>query len=111
MGPARCTGDGNRDLPAGPGAIGPADHLLASDKPAPHLPTTTTVTADGGGATSAEQRTIKTEYDWDLRKPTKTTVDPNGLNLVTSTIYDPPTGNVVETRMPRSPSGGDASAT
>jgi YD repeat-containing protein len=37
---------------------------------------------------------------WKLRKPTSVTTDPGGLNLTTTTAYDPVTGNVVETRSP-----------
>ncbi len=51
-------------------------------------------------------RTTVTSYSgqndlgWILRKPTSATADPQGLKLVTTTIYDPTTGNVVETRSP-----------
>ncbi len=37
---------------------------------------------------------------WLLRTPTSTTVDPGGLNLTTTTIYDPNTGKTLETRGP-----------
>jgi YD repeat-containing protein len=37
---------------------------------------------------------------WKLRKPTSVTTDPSGLKLTTTTIYDPVTGNVTETRAP-----------
>src|SRR5207342_663839 len=47
----------------------------------PHLPTTTTVQAKvTGGSSSADARVTKTEYDWTLLKPTKTTRDYGGLN-------------------------------
>ena len=51
-------------------------------------------------------RTTLTSYSgqeglgWILRKPTSTTTDPAGLDLVHKTIYDPTTGNVTETRSP-----------
>jgi RHS repeat-associated protein len=48
---------------------------------------------------------------WELRKPTSETVDPGGLNLTTTTLYDADTGGVIETRMPANPAGGDAHAT
>jgi YD repeat-containing protein len=37
---------------------------------------------------------------WLLRKPTSVTTGPNGLSLTTTTIYDPATGKVLETRSP-----------
>jgi RHS repeat-associated protein len=48
---------------------------------------------------------------WKLRKPTSETVDPAGLKLTTVTLYDEKTADIVETRMPSNPQGGDASAT
>ncbi len=58
----------------------------------------------------ADVRTTLTSYSgqeglgWTLRKPTSTTTDPAGLDLVSKTIYDKNTGNVIETRSP----GGNA---
>lgn len=70
----------------------------------PHLPTTTTVTAQGGGATEAEDRVTKTEYDWTLRQPTATIVDAvtGGLQIKSQTSYISSTGLVKESRMPKS---------
>jgi YD repeat-containing protein len=54
----------------------------------------------------ADRRTTTKDYSgqanlgWRLRKPTSVTTDPNGLKLVQTTIYDPITGKVVETRSP-----------
>ncbi len=48
---------------------------------------------------------------WELGKPTSETTDPGGLNLTRTTLYDADSGNVVETRMPANPAGGDASST
>lgn len=54
-------------------------------------------------------RTTVTSYSgqnglgWTLRKPTAVTTDPGGLNLTRRTVYDPATGNVVETRAPGAP--------
>lgn len=42
---------------------------------------------------------------WTLRSPTSVTVDPGSLHLVTSTIYEPTTGNVLETKPPAAYSG------
>jgi sugar lactone lactonase YvrE len=51
-----------------------------------------------------EVRTTKTSYSgqnnlgWTLRAPTSVTVDPNGLKLTTTTLYNKTTGQVIETR-------------
>ena len=58
------------------------------------------------GEPEADVRTTKKSYagqnnlGWVLREPTSTTVDPSGLDLIHSTVYDPNTGNVTETRTP-----------
>jgi RHS repeat-associated protein len=67
-----------------------------------HLPTTSKVAAQVvGGPAEADARVTKTEYDWTLRKPTKTVTDPNGLNLVNTVVYDSPTGLEKASRMPK----------
>jgi streptogramin lyase len=51
-----------------------------------------------------EVHTVKKSYagqenlGWKLRQPTGVTQDPNGLDVTTSTIYDPVTGQATETR-------------
>ncbi len=71
-----------------------------------HLPTTTKTAAQVvGGAADADARLTKTEYDWNLRKPTKTITDPTGLNLVHTVEYDPTTGLETASRMPKSGEG------
>ncbi|MGN6373586.1 MAG: virginiamycin B lyase family protein, partial [Solirubrobacteraceae bacterium] len=40
------------------------------------------------------------DLGWKLRKPTSTTTDPHGLNLTAGTVYDPNTGEVLETQTP-----------
>jgi RHS repeat-associated protein len=79
----------------------------------PHLPTRTTVKAEGGGATDAEQRVTTTEYDWALRKPTATIVDSDtgGLQIKNQTSYNASTGLAREGRMPKSETGTDAGVT
>jgi RHS repeat-associated protein len=58
------------------------------------------------GEAEADVRTTATSYagqnglGWILRQPTSVTTDPSGLKLVHTTIYDPATGNVAETRTP-----------
>jgi streptogramin lyase len=51
-----------------------------------------------------EVRTTKTSYSgqenlgWRLRAPTSVTIDPSGLKLTTTTVYNETTGQIVETR-------------
>ncbi len=69
-----------------------------------------TKTTDGaeyeGG--EADVRTTTTSYGgqsnlgWTLRMPTSVTTDPSGLKLTRTTVYDPATGNVLETKQPES---------
>ena len=78
------------------------------------LVTTEKEGAQISGEPEADIRTKTYSYSgqsnlgWTLRAPTATTVDPGGLNLVSTTLYDPLTGNVTETRKPGHPEGGDA---
>ena len=57
-----------------------------------------------GGEADVRTKTIsysgQSNLGWKLRKPTSTTIDPSGLKLTSTTIYDPTTGNVLETRSP-----------
>jgi RHS repeat-associated protein len=81
-----------------------------------HLLTTKTV---GSSFENADARTTTYDYSgqsnlgWTLGLPTSTAVDAaqGGLHLVSTTLYDPTTGAVTESRQPVSPNGGDASAT
>ncbi len=78
----------------------------------PHLPTRETTGASiPGEGTDADQRVSEFHYNWTLRKPTETVVDPSGLNLRSKTIYNEETGLPIETRQPGNPSGGDAHST
>lgn len=61
-----------------------------------------------GTETGADARTTKTEYDWALRQPTATIIDPAGLNQRSRTAYDPVTGQVTATT---GPAGGASDAT
>lgn len=84
-----------------------------SVSPKPHLPTTETTGAKViGGSDMVDARVSKTDYDWPLRLPKSTTVDPGvgHLQLTHQTLYDAPTGLAIEKRMPISPGGGNASA-
>jgi RHS repeat-associated protein len=89
------------------------EHTLYSyDEGAPseggpyRLVTKVTVGAYIAGKPEEDIRTTTTSYNgqenlgWTLHKPTSVTVDPGGLNLTRKTVYDPATGNVVETKDP-----------
>jgi RHS repeat-associated protein len=73
-----------------------------SISPKPYLPTTTTERAKlVPGSSTADARMTKTEYDWSLRKPTVTIVDPApGLHIRRATTYDSQTGNPTQTTSP-----------
>jgi DNA-binding beta-propeller fold protein YncE len=64
----------------------------------------------------ADIRTSVTSYSgqedlgWLLRKPTSVTTDPEGLDLVRTTLYEESTGNVIETRQPGAESAMNFSA-
>ncbi len=73
----------------------------------PHFPTRETSGALVGGSL-LDQRVTEFTYDWNLRKPTQTIVDPSGLNIRTTTVYDPISGLPIEERQPSETSGGGA---
>lgn len=53
-----------------------------------------------GAWTAHDQSTTKTEYNWSLRQPTASTVDPTGLALKTRTRHDSVTGLVTSVTTP-----------
>jgi RHS repeat-associated protein len=81
----------------------------------PHLPTRTTTGASiPGEGIDADQQVSETKYNWALRQPTETIVDPgtgSHLNLHTRIAYDPTTGLPTERSLPAKPEGGDAHTT
>jgi RHS repeat-associated protein len=83
--------------------------------PKPHMPTTETIgAAVVGQPVDADQRITETHYNWALRQPTETVVDPGEaphLNLHTRLGYDAETGQVTERSLPAKSSGGDAHTT
>jgi YD repeat-containing protein len=83
-------------------------------EPAYHLPVLETTGALLKEGTPEEEvvdkRTTKYEYNLELRKPTKTIVDPNGLNIITETAYDKETGLPIETRQPKAAGSLEATA-
>ena len=81
-----------------------------AEKHEPHLVTTATTAARiAGQASDVETRVAKTEYAWEWLKPKAEIVDPSGLNLKTTLVYNA-LGQVKERRLPGSPGGGTARA-
>jgi RHS repeat-associated protein len=78
-----------------------------------NLVTKTTQGAQIEGESEQDVRTTTTSYSgqsslgWKLREPTSVTVDPAGLKLKHTTVYDETTGNVLETWAPKSVGSGD----
>lgn len=71
----------------------------------PHLPTTETTGASSPKwGIDKDQRVTETRYNWKLRRPTETIVDPGTghLNIKSVTVYDGTTGLPVERRQPKS---------
>jgi RHS repeat-associated protein len=89
------------------------DHEMpGGTTPDPHLPTRETTGVSIGGVLQ-EERVTENRYDWTLRKPTQTIVDPGGsehLDITTTTAYDDTTGLTVEQRQP-SDTGGTKAGT
>ena len=82
--------------------------------PMPHLPTrVTTGAAIVGEGIDADQRVTETKYNWELRQPIETIVDPGSgnLNIVSKIAYDAATGLPVESRQPSDPNGEGAGTT
>ncbi|MEX0972336.1 MAG: DNRLRE domain-containing protein [Solirubrobacterales bacterium] len=80
------------------------------DEPWPNLPTKETVAAAIPGQGDVEERVTETNYDWTLKRPTEEIVDPEGLNIVTKTVYNS-AGQVKEERQPSDPAGETAGTT
>ncbi len=80
--------------------------------PMPHLPTRETTSALVGG-NLLDRKVTETTYNWPLRLPTETIVDPkteanpNGLNIKTVTVYNG-VGQPIEQRQPKNSGGGGA---
>jgi RHS repeat-associated protein len=90
------------------------DHNWPGTGTKPHLPTRETTGAKiPKQGIDADQRVTETEYNWNLRKPTETIVDPGGggLNIRTKTVYDESSGLPTEIRQPSNPGGGGAGTT
>ncbi|MFG2044820.1 FG-GAP-like repeat-containing protein [Dactylosporangium sp. NPDC048998] len=61
---------------------------------------TTSVCYGTGTCTQVDPRTTTTGYDWTLREPIISTVDPGGLALSTRTAYDASTGLITSVTQP-----------
>jgi RHS repeat-associated protein len=63
------------------------------------------------GKEEADVRTTTTSYSgqenlgWKLRAPTSVAANPSGLKVTHTTVYEPSTGSVLETRQPKDASG------
>jgi RHS repeat-associated protein len=79
-------------------------------EPAYDLPTIETTGAMVSGSSVLDQRATTYEYNWALRKPEVTTVDPEGLKIKSTTVYNLK-GQVTETRQPSNSAGGGAGTT
>lgn len=85
---------------------------LAPPHKSPHLPTTVATGAQvDPSEPDQDVRVTKTEYDWQLRKPTRTIVDATsgGLNIARQVSYNS-VGLEIEARQPKS-NGADAGTT
>jgi RHS repeat-associated protein len=78
-----------------------------SGTPWPHLPTKETTSAEVPGKGDVESQVTKTNYNWSLRLPEETIVDPNGLNIRSVAAYNG-AGQPTEARQPSNPEGGGA---
>jgi RHS repeat-associated protein len=80
--------------------------------PAYHLPTKE-LTGALAGSSLYDQRITETKYNWTLRKPTETILDPGSghLNITNVTVYDETTGLPIERRQPSNKDGGGAGTT
>lgn len=85
--------------------------LPPAGTPPAYLPTRETVAAVVPGKEGElEPQVTETHYDWPLRVPEETIVDPGGLNIRSVTKYNA-AGQVTETRQPQGASGGTAGTT
>jgi RHS repeat-associated protein len=78
-----------------------------------YLPTKETTGALLPNGTESDQQTTETHYNWNLRKPTETVVDPGEghLAIKSVTVYDAASGLPLQTRQPSNAGGGGAGTT
>jgi RHS repeat-associated protein len=89
------------------------DPAPPADQTAYHLPTKETTDALLANGTETDQRASEIHYNWKLRKPIETIIDPGtGHFAITSvTVYDEATGMPLEIRQPLNSGGGGAGTT
>lgn len=95
---ARTVNTYDEGAPAGTGPY----HLVTTSRTGARIAETTT---------DADVRTAAATYDWSLRRPLTTTVDPGGLNLVTRRSYDAATGQVTRSTSPGGTAAQDTAHT
>jgi RHS repeat-associated protein len=89
----------------------PTEAEVAEGAPTPRLPTKETIAAVVPGKEGElEPQVTKTNYNWELRKPTEEITDPEGLNLIAKTVYSS-AGQVIEERQPADTEGKTAGTT
>lgn len=64
-----------------------------------------------GATVDTDRRTTVTHYDWNLRQPIDTVVDPTGLALTSRASYDSSTGQIIASTTPAGDAGGTTPAT
>ncbi len=80
--------------------------------PDPHLPTKETTGASIPGVeVDADQRVSEMKYNWTLRLPTETIIDPSGLKIRSVATYEEKTRLPLESRQPSDPEGKGAGTT
>lgn len=72
----------------------------------PHLPTLETTGAEWAGGVDKDVRVTRTAYNWNLREPIDTIVDPSGLEFHHRVTYDATTGAPTLIRQPKSSGSG-----
>ncbi len=84
---------------------------LEEGEVAPNLPTKEkSGAAIPGGKEYADERLSETKYDWEKRLPTESITDPEGLDLISKTVYNS-AGQVKEERQPSDTKGEGAGTT
>lgn len=79
--------------------------------PPAYLPSREVVSAViPGDDSELDRRITDTQYNWALRKPVETVVDPGGLHIREVTVYND-MGQVTETRQPKDAEGGGSGTT
>jgi RHS repeat-associated protein len=78
----------------------------SSTMPMPHMPTLETTGAEWSGGVDKDVRVTRTAYNWNLRKPIDTILDPSGLDVHHRVSYDAETGQMKVSMQPKSDGSG-----